>query len=250
MRAPAEGQGNFALESAIDETAYAVGMDPLDFRLRNYAERHPQSGLPWSSKALLECYVQGAERFGWAARAAEPGSMRDGRWLVGYGLAGVSYPWYQAPCEARASVRRDGSGYVRSAAIDIGTGTYTVMAQLSAELLGLSLDRVRFDLGDSDMPVAPQAGGSGLAGALGNAVHAACRQPRPGVPGSGPRRQGLPAARQHSRRRHGGRRPNPPDRRPVAGRVVHRHAHPAQPGGTVRRRPEYAALGRRTSAWR
>lgn len=176
MRAPAEGQGNFALESAIDEVAYAVGMDPLEIRLRNYAEENPILGLPWSSKALRECYLEGAERFGWSRRTPEPGSMRDGRWLVGYGLAGVSYPFYQVPCQARASVRRDGSAYVRSGATDIGTGTYTVMTQLSAELLGLDVTRVRFDLGDSDMPYSPQAGGSGLTGALANAVHAACRR--------------------------------------------------------------------------
>ncbi|MFF4355090.1 xanthine dehydrogenase family protein molybdopterin-binding subunit [Streptomyces sp. NPDC001530] len=176
MRAPAEGQGNFALESAIDEVAYAVGLDPLEFRLRNYAEQHPILNLPWSSKALRECFLEGSERFGWSRRTQEPGSMRDGRWLVGYGLAGVSYPFYQVPCQARASVRRDGSAYVRSAATDIGTGTYTVMTQLAAELLGLDVTRVRFDLGDSDMPYSPQAGGSGLTGALGNAVHAACRR--------------------------------------------------------------------------
>jgi xanthine dehydrogenase YagR molybdenum-binding subunit len=176
MRAPAEGQGNFPLESAIDEVAYAVGMDPLEIRLRNYAGEHPLLGLPWSSKALRECYLQGADRFGWSRRSQEPGSMHDGPWLVGYGLAGVSYPFYQVPCQARASVRRDGSAYVRSAATDIGTGTYTVMTQLAAELLGLDVARVRFDLGDSDMPYSPQAGGSGLTGALGNAVHAACRR--------------------------------------------------------------------------
>ncbi|MDV7090188.1 xanthine dehydrogenase family protein molybdopterin-binding subunit [Rhodococcus opacus] len=175
MRGPAQAQGNFALESAIDELAYAVGIDPLDFRLRNYAEENPQLRLPWSSNALRECYIQGAERFGWSRRSAEPRSMREGRWLVGYGMAGVAYPWYQAPCQAQASVRRDGSGYVCSGAIDIGTGTYTVMTQLSADLLGLDIDRVRFDLGDSDMPVSPQAGGSGLTSALGNAVHAACQ---------------------------------------------------------------------------
>ncbi|MBG7704423.1 xanthine dehydrogenase family protein molybdopterin-binding subunit [Streptomyces sp. MC1] len=176
MRAPAEGQGNFALESAIDEVAHALGMDPLRFRLRNYAEENPVLGLPWSSKALRECFLEGAERFGWSRRTPELGSMRDGRWLVGYGMAGVSYPFYQVPCQARASVRRDGSAYVRSAATDIGTGTYTVMTQLAAELLGLDVTRVRFDLGDSDMPYSPQAGGSGLTGALGNAVHAACRR--------------------------------------------------------------------------
>jgi xanthine dehydrogenase YagR molybdenum-binding subunit len=176
MRGPAEGQGNFPLESAIDEVSYAVGMDPLEFRLRNYAEDNPVLGLPWSSKALRECYSEGAKRFGWSRRTPEPGSMRDGRWLVGYGVAGVCYPFYGVPCQARASVRHDGSAYVRSAATDIGTGTYTVMTQVAAELLGLDVSRVRFDLGDSDMPYSPQAGGSGLTGALSNAVHAACRR--------------------------------------------------------------------------
>ncbi|MFF0431729.1 xanthine dehydrogenase family protein molybdopterin-binding subunit [Streptomyces sp. NPDC004327] len=175
MRAPGEGQGNFALESAIDEAAHAVGMDPLEFRLRNFAEQHPLLGLPWSSNALRECLTEGAELFGWSKRTREPGSMREGRWLVGYGMAAASFPFYQNPCQARATVSGDGSAYVRSGATDIGTGTYTVMTQLAAERLGLDVSRVRFDLGDSDMPYAPQAGGSGLTGGLGNAVHDACR---------------------------------------------------------------------------
>ncbi|MFC3572341.1 xanthine dehydrogenase family protein molybdopterin-binding subunit [Streptomyces yaanensis] len=174
MRAPAEAQGNFALESALDELSYKLGMDPLELRLRNYAEEHPVHSLPWSSKALRECYEVGAERFGWSARTPAPRSMRDGHWLIGLGMAGVSYPWYAADCQAEATVHRDGSALVRSAAADIGTGTYTVMTQLSAECLGLPLERVRFDLGDSDMPAAPQAGGSGLTAALGNAVFDAC----------------------------------------------------------------------------
>ncbi|MGP3952399.1 xanthine dehydrogenase family protein molybdopterin-binding subunit [Streptomyces sp. 7N604] len=174
MRAPGEAQGNFALECALDELAYELDMDPLELRVRNYAAFQPQTGLAWSSKALRECYEAGAERFGWAARDPRPGSMRDGRSLVGYGMAGVSFQHYQAKCAARATIARDGTAYVRSAATDIGTGTYTVMAQLSAELLGLGMDKVRFQLGDSDMPQAPQAGGSGLTGALGSAVHDAC----------------------------------------------------------------------------
>jgi xanthine dehydrogenase YagR molybdenum-binding subunit len=176
MRGPGQAQGNFALESALDELAHAIGMDPVELRLRNYAEDNPQLGLPWSSKALRACYKKGAERFGWWARDPRPGSMRDGNWLVGYGMAGVSFFWRQPPCEARASIRRDGTAYVRSAATDIGTGTYTVMTQLSAELLGLPLGQVRFDLGDTDMPMAPMQGGSGLTAALGNAVLAASRQ--------------------------------------------------------------------------
>jgi CO/xanthine dehydrogenase Mo-binding subunit len=175
MRAPGEGEGGFALESAIDELAYALGVDPLEIRLRNYAETHPQLGLPWSSKALRECFAIGAERFGWARRDPQPGAMRDGRWQVGFGVAGVSYLWWQVRCRARLTITAAGDAYVRSAANDIGTGTYTVMQQLTAELLGLPLHRVRVGLGDSEMPWAPAAGGSGLTGSLGNAIHAACR---------------------------------------------------------------------------
>jgi CO/xanthine dehydrogenase Mo-binding subunit len=175
MRAPSETPGNFALESAIDELSYELGMDPLELRLRNYAEVQPASGLPWSSKALRECYEVGAERFEWQRRNPAVASMRDGRWQIGYGMAGVSYSWWQVRCTARASVRRDGTAFVRSAANDIGTGTRTVMQQLSAELLGLDLDRIRFRLGDSDLPWSPAAGGSGLTTSLGTAVQAACR---------------------------------------------------------------------------
>jgi CO/xanthine dehydrogenase Mo-binding subunit len=174
MRAPGHAQGSFALESAIDELAYELRIDPLALRLRNYAETHPQSGLPWSSKALRECYEVGAERFGWAARDPRVASMADGRWQVGYGLAGVSYLWWQVRCQVRVTIGADGTADVRSAASDIGTGTYTVMQQLAAELLGLELSQVRVRLGDSDLPWSPAAGGSGLTGALGNAVQLAC----------------------------------------------------------------------------
>jgi xanthine dehydrogenase YagR molybdenum-binding subunit len=174
MRAPGQAQGNFALESALDELSYALGVDPLELRLRNYAEEQPQLGLPWSSKALRECFEQGAERFGWQARDPRPRSMRDGNWLVGYGMSGVSFFWFQPSCQARASIRADGTAYVRSSATDIGTGTYTVMTQLSAELLGLGLDQVQFSLGDTDMPDGGVEGGSGLTAGLGTAVRAAC----------------------------------------------------------------------------
>ena len=175
MRAPGHAQGSFAVESALDELAYELRIDPLELRLRNYAETHPQLGLPWSSKALRECCAVGAERFGWTARDPRVASMTDGRWQVGYGLAGVSYPWWQVRCRVRVTIGADGTADVRSAATDIGTGTYTVMQQLAAELLGLELSQVRVGLGDSDMPWSPAAGGSGLTGALGNAVHLACK---------------------------------------------------------------------------
>ena len=174
MRAPGEAQGNFALESGMDELASQLELDPLELRLRNYAEVNPESGKPWSSNALRTCYEVGAERFGWSDRDPHPGAMRDGRWRVGYGLAGVSYSWWQVPCQARATITVDGQAFVRSAASDPGTGALTVMSQLASELLGLDLAHLRFELGDSDMPWAPAAGGSGLTTSLGTAVHSAC----------------------------------------------------------------------------
>jgi xanthine dehydrogenase YagR molybdenum-binding subunit len=174
MRAPGEAEGSFALESAIDELSYALGIDPIELRVKNHAHVHPETGLPWSSNALLDCYRQGAERFEWSARNPEPRSMRNGELLVGYGMARGALGAYQSPCRAIASIGRDGTAFVRSGATDIGPGPYTVMTMLAAEVLGVPIERVRFGLGDSAMPKAPQEGGSGLTGALGNAVHAAC----------------------------------------------------------------------------
>jgi len=174
MRAPGEAEGSFTLESVIDELSYAVGIDPIDLRVKNHAHVHPESGLPWSSNALLDCYRQGAERFGWSARNPKPRSMRNGGQLVGYGMARAALFAYQPPCKAIASIRRDGTVFVSSSATDIGTGTYTVMTMLAAECLGVPIERVQSGLGDSAMPMAPMQGGSGLTGALGNAVQAAC----------------------------------------------------------------------------
>jgi xanthine dehydrogenase YagR molybdenum-binding subunit len=174
MRAPGEAEGSFALESAIDELSYALGIDPIELRVKNHAHVHPGSGLPWSSNALLECYRQGAERFGWSARNPEPRSMRKGGQLAGYGVARAALGAYQPACKAIATIRRDGTAFVRSGATDIGPGPYTVMTMLAADCLGMPIERVRFGLGDSAMPKAPQEGGSGLTGALGNAVHAVC----------------------------------------------------------------------------
>ena len=170
MRGPGPTEGNFALESALDELSYTIGIDPIELRLRNYTEVHPGSGLPWSSKALRECYRVGAERFGWARRTPVIGSMRDGSWLVGYGMAGVTFTPGQAPCQATVSIRRDGTAHVRSAATDLGTGTYTIAAQVTAELLGLDVDQVQVEIGDSDLPPAPYSGGSGMATSLSGAI--------------------------------------------------------------------------------
>jgi xanthine dehydrogenase YagR molybdenum-binding subunit len=171
MRAPGRVQGHFALETALDELSYVLGIDPIELRLRNYAEVDPVSGLPWSTKALRECYVVGAERFGWARRTPDVGSMRDGNSLVGYGMAGVTFTSGQALCQATVSIRRDGTAHVRSAATDIGTGTYTIATQVTAELLGLEIDQVHVEIGDSDLPFAPYSGGSGMATSLSGAIH-------------------------------------------------------------------------------
>ncbi|HWN63280.1 MAG TPA: molybdopterin cofactor-binding domain-containing protein, partial [Streptosporangiaceae bacterium] len=170
MRAPGTAQGNFAVESALDELSYTLRIDPIELRLRNYTEVHPGSGRPWSSKALQECYHAGAERFGWARRTPETGSMRDGNWLVGYGMAGVTFTPGQAPCQATVSIRRDGTAHVRSAATDLGTGTYTIATQVTAELLGLHIDQLHIEIGDSDLPFAPYSGGSGMATSLSGAI--------------------------------------------------------------------------------
>jgi xanthine dehydrogenase YagR molybdenum-binding subunit len=178
MRAPGEATGSFALESAMDELAYALGMDPIEVRLRNYAETDPDSGKPWSSKGLRECYTQAADRFGWARRNPEPRSMRDGRWLVGMGMATASYPTAGFPADARATIRADGRAVVRNGTADLGTGQYTVMTQVASDALGLPPERVSFELGDTDMPFGSLAGGSSGVRSVGPAVRLAAEAAR------------------------------------------------------------------------
>ncbi|WP_295550081.1 xanthine dehydrogenase family protein molybdopterin-binding subunit [uncultured Pseudacidovorax sp.] len=173
MRAPGAVSGMFALESAMDELAYALGMDPLALRLANYAETDPDSGKPFSSKALRECYRLGAEKFGWSRRTPEPRSMRDGRLLVGWGMASSVWGAMQMPASARVSYRSDGTARVGSATSDIGPGTYTVMTMIAAEFLGTRLEQVQFELGDTRQPKAPAQGGSWTTSSVGSAVRGA-----------------------------------------------------------------------------
>jgi xanthine dehydrogenase YagR molybdenum-binding subunit len=152
-------------------------MDPLEFRLRNYAETEPASGKPFSSKALRECYAQGAERFGWSGRPRAPRSMRDGDGLlVGWGLGTATFPAMMFQGEARAVLRRDGTGLVETGAHDMGQGAWTALAQIAAEGLGLDPDRLEFRAGDSDLPNAGIAGGSAHTATAGSAIHAAGAQ--------------------------------------------------------------------------
>ena len=170
MRAPGEASGSFALESSMDELAAALKMDPLELRLRNYAETDPHEDKPFSSKALRQCYADGAEAFGWARRPVEPGSMREGSALIGWGIATATYPMNRSEAGARIVFDSDGTVAVQSGTQDLGTGAYTVMAQLATDALKLPLHRVRFELGDSDFPKAPVSGGSQSAASVGSAV--------------------------------------------------------------------------------
>lgn len=173
MRAPGEASGSFALESAMDELAAAAKLDPLELRLRNYAEIDPHEEKPFSSKSLRQCYEAGAAAFGWAQRPREPRAMRDGPVLVGWGMATATYPTNRSEAGARIVFEADGNVVVQSGTQDLGTGTYTVMAQLAADALNMPIHRVRFELGDSAFPKAPISGGSQSAASVGSAVLAA-----------------------------------------------------------------------------
>jgi xanthine dehydrogenase YagR molybdenum-binding subunit len=174
MRAPGEAPGSVALESAIDEIAHASGIDPLAFRLQNYAEVEPISGKPFSSKALRECYRQGAERFGWQRRPLAPRQMRDADGLlVGWGLGTATFPAMMFEAHATAALRQDGSGVMEIGAHEMGQGAVTALAQIAADGMGLDLDRLEFKSGSSDLPDAGIAGGSAHTATAGSAIHSA-----------------------------------------------------------------------------
>jgi len=174
MRAPGEASGSFGLESAMDELAYAVKLDPLELRLRNYAETDEQQDKPFSSKSLRMCYHMGAEQFGWDKRAPAVRSMRDGRWLVGYGMATASYPANFRGGSASATMGANGYAVIKTASHDLGTGTYTILTQIASDGLGLAPQFIRVEIADTWLPDAPGAGGSTSAASVGTAVQAAC----------------------------------------------------------------------------
>lgn len=176
MRAPGEASGSAALEVAIDEAAEAAGMDPLQFRLKNYAETEPGTGRPYSSKALRECYAEGAKRFGWSSRPLAPRQMRDENgFLLGWGMGTALFPCPHFPAEARATLRADGTALVETAGADMGQGAWTALAQIAAEALGLDPDRVEFHSGVSTLPNGGVAGGSAHTASAGLALHNAGR---------------------------------------------------------------------------
>ena len=170
MRAPSAPTGFFALECAMDELAVALKLDPLELRLRCYSERDQHFDRPYSSKSLRDCYRQGAEAFGWDKRSPEPHSMRDGTELVGWGMATGVWEALQVPIAVRIVLTANGHAEVCCATSDIGTGTYTIMAQVAADMLGLPLDNVTIKLGDSTLPQSPVEGGSWIAASVSNGI--------------------------------------------------------------------------------
>ena len=174
MRGPGEASGAFALECAMDELSYSLGLDPIELRRRNEPKQDESENRPFSSRSLMACYDLAAERFGWSRRMAAPRSMRDGRLLIGMGTATASYPAFHAPANARVRLLADGTAEVEAAASDMGPGTYTSMTQVAAEFLGLPPDKIHFRLGRTDYPATPSHGGSWTMASVGSAIRAGC----------------------------------------------------------------------------
>jgi xanthine dehydrogenase YagR molybdenum-binding subunit len=185
QRGPGESTGSFAMESAMDELAYELDIDPLELRLRNYSERQPDSGKPYSSKHLRQCYARAAERFDWGRRLPRPRSMKDGRLLLGLGMATASRNTHRTSAKARIRANPDGTVVVACGTIEQGCGSPTVYAQLAAEILEIPFERVRFEFGDTNLPEAPLAAGSQTSGSVGSVVVKAATSLREKIAGLG-----------------------------------------------------------------
>ena len=175
MRAPGECPGTYAVECAMDELATALALDPLELRMLNNSPNHPTKGIPFSTKFLGDCYKVGAEKFGWGRRQAAPRSMKDGRLLVGWGVATATYPANQWAATVWMQLTADGTALVRCATHDLGTGASTAFTQISADALGLPAAKIKFELGSSDYPFGPVAGGSNSTATVGSAIVLAAR---------------------------------------------------------------------------
>ncbi|MBC7873573.1 MAG: xanthine dehydrogenase family protein molybdopterin-binding subunit [Ferruginibacter sp.] len=174
MRGPGPGTGCFALECALDELSYQLNMDPVDLRILNHANVHPVSKLPWTSKYLKECYELGKEKISWKNRRPSPGTLKEDGMLVGYGMAGGVFGAGRGQAAAKGILKSDGTLTLQSAVSDMGPGTSTAMVTIGAELMGLSPGKVKFELGDTDLPPGPTQGGSGSTSAIGTAITAVC----------------------------------------------------------------------------
>lgn len=174
MRGPGEATGAFALESAMDEMAYKLNLDPIEFRLRNYTETDPEKNKPYSSKYVREAYQLGAEKIGWFKRNPQPRSMKEGEWLVGYGMSTGVFGAFRSPATCRGVLNADGTLLLQSATSDIGPGTGTAMTQIAHQSLGIPVNKIKFELGDSSYPQAGSQGGSSTLSSVGSAVFDAC----------------------------------------------------------------------------
>jgi xanthine dehydrogenase YagR molybdenum-binding subunit len=174
MRGPGEATGAFALESAMDEMAHAIEMDPVDFRLANYTESDPDKNMPWSTKYMRECYEEGKKRIGWENRQLKPGTLRDGEWLVGYGMGTGTFGANRGPATVRAELDMEGNLVMHCAITDIGPGTATAMVQVASNTTGIAPEKITFHLGSSEFPNAGLQGGSSTVNSVGPAVQAAC----------------------------------------------------------------------------
>ncbi len=174
MRGPGEATGAYALESALDELSYALNIDPLELRLINYAETDPDSGKPYSSKFLKEAYQLAADKIGWKDRNPKPGSVKDGDWMIGYGMATGVFGAHRGTAKALARFLVDGTLVIQSSVSDSGPGTATAMVKIAADAMGMSAEKINFELGDSSMPPGPTQGGSSTTATLGSAVHDVC----------------------------------------------------------------------------
>ena len=174
MRGPGEATGSFALECAMDELAYKLNLDPIEFRKRNYAEKDQEQNKPWSSKYLLECYEAGMEKIGWKNRKNEPGAVKEGNWLVGYGMGTGTFGCYRSPTSVKAKFLANGDLVLQCSVNDMGPGTATMMTAIGAEVIGLPAENVIIEMGKSGLPKGPTQGGSATTSSVGSAVHDAC----------------------------------------------------------------------------
>jgi xanthine dehydrogenase YagR molybdenum-binding subunit len=174
MRGPGEATGAFALECAMDELSYALNIDPIELRMRNYAETDPSNNKPYSSKFLSDAYKIGADKIGWSNRSPKPGSVTENGWLTGYGMAAGMFGAHRSSATVLARMMADGTLALQTAVTDIGPGTGTGMVTVASETMGIPADKIRFDMGDSSLPPSPTQGGSQVMSTVGSAVHDAC----------------------------------------------------------------------------
>jgi xanthine dehydrogenase YagR molybdenum-binding subunit len=174
MRGPGEASGCFALESAMDELAHELNLDPLEFRLRNHADMDPERNLPWSSKHIKECYQLGSERIGWKDRKLQPGTNKDGEWLIGYGMGTGSFGAFRGSASVKAVLQPDGNLLLQCSVNDMGPGTATMMTMVASKSMGLSAGKIKVQMGSTGLPPGPTQGGSTVTSTVGSAVHEVC----------------------------------------------------------------------------